>query len=193
MKSSIYTLLLLLALTPAFSWAKIPDCSNFKLKPLPHGAVIGKSVNQNKRGMKKKWAKKGKIKEIQQGSGQVLLTAEMKEGRHDRTFAGFGALSKDNVTYAMIWMYSDSFLSRAGGWQSAALALAKKINAKYGRKADDSSADDNGGIKVTWNEGDDGVRLVLSASAKMTSLSFVCDATKEYLDAQARKSLDVGF
>ena len=112
------SLLLLTALSfllTSPSWAKIPDCSNFKLKPLPHGAVIGKSVNQNKRGMKKKWAKKGKIKEIQQGAGQVLLTAEMKEGRHDRTFAGFGALSKDNVTFAMIWMYSDDFLSRAGG------------------------------------------------------------------------------
>lgn len=174
--------------TPAF--AKVPTCKGSKIQPLPHGASVGQSLSKAYRGFKKKWGGKGKIQKQDQGGGSYLIASEMNNS-NNRTFAGFGAMAKDNVVFALIWMYSDKFTSRAGSWQDAVLTLAKKINAKYGRKADESGEDGEGGIKITWNDGN--LRLVLSSSSRSTSLTYICDATKEYLDQQAQKSLDVGF
>ena len=190
MKNNSILLLTALCLFVSPAFAKAPTCRGSKIKPLPHGASVGQSLSKAHRGFKKKWGGKGKIQKSDQGSGSFLVAAEMNNS-NNRTFAGFGAMSKDNVVFALIWMYSDRFTSRAGSWQDAVLTLAKKINAKYGRKADESGEDGEGGIKITWKDGD--LRLVLSASSRSTSLTYICDATKEYLDLQAQKSLDVGF
>ncbi len=191
MRLFITTLTLTLIVSfSSLSLAKVPTCSGSKIQPLPHGAKVGQSLSKAHRGIKKKWGSKGKVQKSDQGAGSFLIASEMNK-KNNRTFAGFGAMVKDDVTFALIWMYSDKFTSRAGSWQDAVLTLAKKINAKYGRKADESGEDGDGGIKITWNDGD--LRLVLSASSRSTSLTYICDATKEYIDTKAQKNLDVGF